>query len=305
MSFVIDTNVFLTFEEINQLSALWQLTEILVPTTVKCELRTFDLSAESRGKTNVKIIDVSDGETKHFVEELAKKLPGTPYQFVVELKDQASKIPLPAGWRQLVNVIIQSSSAVALSNVYTNRDSNDIVIQKDERTKALGYADVHVCALAIKNKKRYVLTMDTSIWSALQIIDPDTKDRVKPIFSCLRLLFKDRPKTFVEALIMIIENKRYKFAKNMLDSTASHICFEDLRKSIDDVLQRWVSDLIEDKLWSSQKTNILDLIELRERIRGVVTNNAHHNGELVFDDDQFINELNSIRSSLVSAGATN
>ena len=246
---------------------------------------------------------MSDDETKYFVEELSKKLKDTAYKFVLELKDQAGKISVPDGWRQLVNVILQDT-AIAMSNVFTNRDSNDIIIPRDEETKALGQADVHVCALAVKNKKRYVLTMDASIWSALYMIYPDAKDRVRPIFSCLRLLFKDKPKTFVEALIMVIAHKKYKFARNLLDSRASLICFEDLIKSIDDVLQRYVSDLIYTKVWSSQKDNVVELMGLRERIRDAAMRNAKHNGELVFNDDQFINELNSIHTSLVSAGVT-
>jgi hypothetical protein len=299
MSFVIDTNIIITLREINQLRALSQLKEILVPRTVKNEIKDFDSQIPSGKKTNVRIIDVSDTETAQFVAELAKKLQSLTFEFVLELKDQAHSIPLPTGWKQLANVIIQNG-AIALSNVFTNRKCDDIIIQKAEQTRILGHADVHVSTLVIKNKKRYVLTMDTSIWSALYIINPDSRSKVRPIFSCLRLLFKDDPKTFIEALSMTIVKGRYKFAKNLLDNDASHICFEDLRKSIDDVLQRYVSDLIENKLWSSQKNDILEVISLRERIRDIVKNNAHHNGELMFNDDQFINELKDIQASLIN-----
>ena len=44
MSFIIDTNIFLTLEEIGKVEALFQLKEILVPKTVKCEVKSFDLS---------------------------------------------------------------------------------------------------------------------------------------------------------------------------------------------------------------------------------------------------------------------
>jgi hypothetical protein len=303
MSFVVDTNIFLTLYEIGQLPALFQLNEILVPKTVKNEVKTVDLTAEARGRRNFKIIDVSDGETEHFVGELAKNLLPKPYKFLLELKEQANKIPLPDGWRLLVDVIIRNP-AIAFSNVFTNLNSDNIIVQKDENTKVLSQADVHVCALAIKNKRRYILTMDASIWAALYEVDPSTKDRVRPIFSCLRLLLKDKPKTFIDALILVVSNQRYKFARNLLDSKASQICLQDLIRCIEDVLQRYVSDLITTKAWASEKDHIVELMDLNERIRDVVRKNVHHNGELVFTEDQFIKELNGIQASLVSAGVT-
>jgi hypothetical protein len=142
--------------------------------------------------------------------------------------------------------------------------------------------------------------MDTSIWRALYTIDPKFRERIKPLFSCLRLMFRDDPKTFIMALTVAIEKKRYKFARNLLDNDASHICLEDLEKSMDDVLSRYLSDVVEKKLWDLQKDNITELISLRERVRNIVRNNTHLDGELAFNDAQFINELKDVHTSLVS-----
>jgi CRISPR/Cas system-associated protein Csx1 len=299
MSFVVDTNIVITLIDIGQVRALSKLKEVLIPQTVKNEIRDFDSQLRSDMRINVKIIDVSDGDTTRFVAELAKKLLSTGIRFVLELKDQASKVPLPTGWKQIPDVIIQNG-ANSLSNVYTNMENAKIIVKKTEQTRILGQADIHVCTLVHKNKKHYVLTMDTSIWSALHIISPESRDRVKPIFSCLKLMFKDDPKTFIEALMMTIVKKRYKFARNLFDNNASHICLEDLRKSVDDVLQRYLSDIVEKKLWDSQKDNIAELISLRERVRNIVKNNTHLDGELTFNEDEFINELRDVHTSLVT-----
>ena len=302
MSFVLDTNFAITLKEINQLNSLSKLKKVLIPKTVKNEMKDFG-EIQGNQQINLEIVDVSDEETKRFVEALSTKLQTTSFHFVIELKEQSSKIPLPSRWKHIANIILRNinqNGAKAFSNVFTNNLDAEIIVEKNENTKVLAHADVHICTFIFNHQKNYVLTMDTCIWSALYIVNPNLKGRIVPIFSCLRLLFKDEPRVFIEALKMTILKKRYRFAKNILDSDASRICYEDLMKSVDDVLQRYVSDLIENANWSAKKENFTELIELRGRIRDLVKNHTHYNGEFSFDDAEFIKELKQIEDSFIN-----
>jgi hypothetical protein len=299
MSFVVDSNFIITLKEIGHFDSISKFREVLVPKTVKDELHNFDSDIQSHKIVNIQIIDVSDDETARFVAELAKKLRLVKLEFILELKDQVQKISLPIGWKSFTNIMVQNT-AKALSNVMTNKHDDEIVVQTNAQTRVLGHADVHVCTLVCRNKKSYVLTMDTSIWRALYTIDPKFRDRIKPLFSCLKLMFRDDPKAFIMALTVTIEKRRYKFARNLLDNDASHICLEDLEKSVNDVLSRYLSDVVDKKLWDLQKDNITELISLRERVRNIVKDNTHLDGELTFNDEQFIKELKGVHTSLIS-----
>jgi hypothetical protein len=140
--------------------------------------------------------------------------------------------------------------------------------------------------------------MDACIWTALYIINPNLKDRIVSIFTYLRLIFKDEPKTFIESLRKVIE-KRHKFAKDLLGSTASRICYIDLEKSVDDVLQRFISDVISKPLQTAQKDNVTELFNLKIKIRDLVRKHTHYNETISFDEEEFIKELKEIENSFI------
>ncbi len=297
MAFVLDTNFIITLSEIGQIDSLLKLKRgVIVPQTVKTEVDCFKIDLQ-HVQSNISIKRVTDPEVANFITGLAKGLIGKNFCFVVELKDNYPNITVPNSWKYIPNVIVRPAAS-SLNNIITNDPNRNLVIEKNEQTRILGQADVHVCAIIVQNQKNSVITMDTSIWMALYIINPKLKDNILPIFSSLKLLFRDEPLTFIDALSMTITKKRYKFTKNLADSAVARICYEDLLNSIDDVLQRYLSDLIEANNWSAEKSNYIQLMTLREQIREVVKKNSSHNGELCFKDDQFINDLKGIRQIL-------
>jgi hypothetical protein len=297
MAFVLDTNFLITLNEIGQINSLAKLKKgVLIPDVVKHEVDCFRIDLQPV-KSNITVVGVTDSQVEKFISELAKNLQGNKICFVLELRGDYAKVHTPTTWSYIPNAILRDN-AHAFTNVITNKQNPNMIIEKDEHTRILGHADVHVCAVITNNQKNFVLTMDASIWLALYTINRDLQKNIYPIFSSLRLLFKDDPLTFINALTLVISKKRYKFVKNILDTVAAQICYEDLLSSIDDVLQRPLSDLIKVNSWSEQKNNYMQLFSVRERLRHLVQNNTKHNGELSFDEDKFINDLKAIQTSL-------
>jgi hypothetical protein len=299
MAFVVDTNFIITLDEIEQISALSKLKKgVLIPESVNDEIKGFKIDLQPVS-SSISVVSVKDSETERFITELAIKLQKIALHFVIELRASMPRIVTPTKWKCISDVIVRDKDcASALQNIITNNLAIINVIEKNTQTKILGYADVHVCTTVFGNRNHFALTMDTSIWSALYITDPRFKDRIIPIFGSLRLMFRDEPLVFIDALTMTIAKKRYKFAKNVADADASRVCYEDLVRSVDDVLQRKLSDLIDTANWSSRKDNYIQLIALREQVRNIVKSNTKHNGELSFDEPQFIKDLTEVRKIL-------
>jgi hypothetical protein len=301
MAFVLDTNFVLTLNEIGQVESLSKLNkDVLIPKIVKDELKTVDIESQCGKAKNLKIVNTTDLELTDFLLELSKKLETSMTKFILEMQDAADRIRLPPKWICVENVLVQNvlrNSVAYLSKVFTNDQTATNIIKKDTQTQILGHADVHVCAIVFKDPDNCVMTMDTAIWAALRLTIPNSKERILPVFSSLRIIFKDEPNTFIDALVNTISGKRYKFAKNISNSDASRVCYDDLDKSIDDVLSRYISSLVDDAKWSSSKV-FIDLIKLRDNARKVVAANTAFNGELSFNDDQFIKELKGIKVSL-------
>lgn len=298
MSFVVDTNFIITLSEIGQISSLTNLKEkVILPKSVKDEVDRFRIDLEPV-KSNISIFGVTDAQVENFVTELAKNLKENTITFILELKDNYENIHVPDKWSHIPNTILRSSTPREFTNVISNNQNIGMIIEKDAQNRILGQADIHVCAVVTNNPDNFVMTMDASIWIALYHINNNFQNNIYPIFSSLRLLFKDNPLKFIDALTQVIAKKRYKFVKNVVDSVAARICYEDLLSSIDDVLQRTLSDLINENNWASQKDNYIELISLRERLRNVVEKNTTHNGELSFSEEQFINDLKDIHTLL-------
>ena len=145
--------------------------------------------------------------------------------------------------------------------------------------------------------------MDACIWMALNTVDSKFKEQIITIFRYLAMIYKNEPITFIETLIKIIEN-RFSFANDLVGNTASRICFDHLQGSVEQVLARYVSALIENANWSGEKDSFMKLFRLRIRIRNAITKYTRINETLTFCESEFINELNAIGQVLKSVEQT-
>jgi hypothetical protein len=313
MAFVLDANFVFTLDAIGNVNLISKLKkDVLVPKAVKDELKTVNIDSQCGKGKKITLIDTLPSDLETFLVTLSRGLEKVPDIFIVELKEDTKHVSLPKSWKLINDAMINfitGGKVIELSKVYTNHQKDlSVIITNDgkpitvftkdsETTQVLQRADVHVCAIGIKKHDYCVMSMDSGIWAALQVTTENYNYKIVPIFSSLKLLFKDEPIEFIKALSKVIETKKYKFAKNIVDTRASRICYDDLWKSIDNVLSRHIVELIEVQRWESAKT-FTDLIHLKQRVDALVSSSTIDAGVLSFDDSKFIKELKEVQESL-------
>lgn len=309
MSFILDANFVMTLNAIGILNSLLSLREIIVPKLI-FEKETKHVADFQKlvkdNPTKFTIVDATHEQKSHLLDEIATASKSNDLEFVIETENQCDKMVVPTGWTKTVDVFVINGDVKSLKNVLTNTSLNEFCrVRKTETRRILEHADVHLCALGLSNKKSYILSMDAGVWVAFQLIDPAKfKRRICPIFRYLALTFRDDPIKFVDALIEVVK-KRHAFANDMYGKLASLVCYVDLERSIEMVLDRCVAEIVEDVSWKLDKKRLPELLELKDKIRETVRLNTKIDDKLSFNDSQFIKDLNMIKETLQKLSQSN
>lgn len=311
LTYILDTNFLITLGEIGELASLSSIASVVIPNDVLLELSKYDeyqgrnslnlhtaLLAIAKTGKGFSFIDATHEQKSELIRQITSNLEGSNLNFLIELEQQLGNVSTSKDWYRFPSVILLTSRQVkALQNCVSTTQLTSIgTYRKDENNIALEHADMHVCTLGCSLHLSYIISMDSQIWKTLIHVDPNQRQKIVTIFRYLAEIHRDHPDSFIDALIKTIE-KRHKFASEITGSFSSTICFFDLEKSVENVLARYVSDVIEQKRWKDG-ASCAKLFNLKTRVRSLLSSN--NPTSISFDQGIFIRDLRSMKQEFIN-----